>query len=103
MDALEVHLAEKGKARRTRNALAQAKARAYRNAKIVFTCPDDDQSWEDLLEERESYVLSHYRNRRPCSCWRCGNPRRYWCEKNALSVQERISLVVLREQVTDLN
>lgn len=107
MDALEAHLAEKAKARRTRNALDRAKAKAYRNAKTVFPYPESylAKSWEDLLAERESYVLSHYRNRQRCSCSRCGNPRHHRDNKNtdALSLQERVSLASHREQMDELD
>ena len=79
MDALEAHLAQKAKARRTRNALVRAKAKAYRNSKVLYPFPEGQECWEDVERYRAQYVKWHYRNRHNCSGMWCGhgNPRRY--------------------------
>lgn len=102
MDALEAHLAQKVKARRTRNALVRAKSKAYRNAKVLYPYPEGKDSWGDVECYRTLYVKYHYRNRRRCSCVLCGNSRRYWKKKDALTFQERRSLLEFHEEASEL-
>ena len=37
-------------------------------------------------EDVKQKALRIYKNRKPCSCDMCGNPRKYW---NELTIQER--------------
>jgi hypothetical protein len=60
----------------TRHALARAKRRAYRKARAIF-------SLGPLAHE---YAIHNYRDRCPCSCSACGNPRRHFGER---TMQER--------------
>ena len=88
MDAFQDRYAEKVRARVRRNQLDQAKAKAYRNARVFYPCPGGRNSWEEVEEARSFYVLYHYRNRKPCSCYMCGNYRRNLKTKDALTRQE---------------
>lgn len=89
MDACQGRYAEKAKARDRRNQLVRAKAKAYRNAKVFYPCPDGVcGSWEEVEGARAKYVQWRYRNRARCSCYVCGNYRRNFKTKDALTRQE---------------
>ena len=63
---------EKGRAyRRAQAARLKAKRRRYRNA---------------ARGERDVGLLLHTATR--CSCWMCGNPRRYWGERTIQEIRQ---------------
>lgn len=37
------------------------------------------QAWDP--EWRWAYVTNRYKNRKVCSCWMCGNPRKYFGQR----------------------
>lgn len=110
MNALEAHLAQKAKARRTRNSFVSAKAKAYRIAKIYndspdFICHYDREgelrlvaTMDDVFYLRSRYVVHHYRTRcRDSSYWYGGNLRRYGKGKEAVTAAERRSHISVLE------
>lgn len=115
MDAMEAHLAQKAKARHTRNALDRAKAKAYRVAKIVYDSPDLGSHYhrgeeshavatmDDVFWLRKHYVTYHYRNRHLCSGMWCGhgNPRRYR-GANHVTLQEQHADAAFRDVLWEL-
>ncbi|MDI6855135.1 MAG: hypothetical protein QME75_16205 [Deltaproteobacteria bacterium] len=67
---------------------------ARRLWRIYF--PDAD--WREHLTKHGVYAVcvgSYRKVRRPCSCWMCGNPRRYW---GARTRQEIAAALRQREQ-----
>lgn len=43
-------------------------------------------TWEDVFALRDHFALRHYDHLARCSCWMCGNPRRFWGQR---TFQER--------------
>jgi hypothetical protein len=72
--------------------LNKANQIARRLWRIYFRGTD----WRNHLKKQGVYAVcvgSYRKVRRPCSCWMCGNPRRYFGERTR---QE--ALAALREQ-----
>ena len=106
MDVLQDREAERAHARRRRNQLARAKGKAYRLAKIRHPDPAslfrDGATWEDVLVARATHVRHHYRHRKVCSCYMCGNFRRNLRGRDRMSLQELRALDSARQtQIMD--
>ena len=92
MDVPQDRETERARARRRRNQLARAEGKAYRLATI--RCPGPEfvfhgcTSWDSVFAMRARFVRQHYRNRKPCSCYRCGNFRRNLKGRDHLTLQE---------------
>lgn len=68
---------EKNKKRAIRRA---QKARMLRKAQEAsrLTWLSSDEKWS---EWKEQWARKHADNLAKCSCWMCGNPRKYWNQK----------------------
>ena len=55
-------------------------------------------TWEDVFGVREWYARYHYKNRERCSCYMCGNPRRFYGE---VTYQEKKAALSAREQFAE--
>jgi hypothetical protein len=52
--------------------------------------------WADDPELLRARVLRWYNNRKKCSCYLCGNPRKYW---GCVTIQEQRQLQAARGEV----
>jgi len=76
-----------------RHHLNRMKQLALEQAKALF--PSQRDLWVPQM-------ISRYRNRSPCSCWMCGNPRRYACRiAEQITRQEHIAALREAEQIQD--
>lgn len=90
MDVLEDRFAEKVRYRRRRAALRRAKAKAYRQAQLVYPFPGwPTWDWDEICIARAEYAYRHYRNRAKSSNWFHGSQRRYAKGDEAVTLQER--------------
>jgi hypothetical protein len=73
-----------------RHHLERSKLLARENAKASF--PSEPGLWHEQM-------IGRYRNRAPCSCWMCGNPRRHANRVTSkLTLQEQIQALREREE-----
>ncbi len=76
-----------------RHHLNRMKQLALEQAKALF--PSQRDLWVPQM-------ISRYRNRSPCSCWMCGNPRRYACRiAEQITRQGHIAALREAEQIQD--
>ena len=92
MNVLQDRETERSLARRRINQLTRAKGKAYRLAKIRYPDPRSlyrkGATWEDVLATRANHVRHHYRHRKVCSCYMCGNVRRNLKGRDRVTLQE---------------
>lgn len=53
------------------------------------------ETWEDVFAWRRLHARRRHAQRKPCSCWMCGNPRRHLGE---VTLQERRQNDSLRDE-----
>ena len=76
-----------------RHHLNRIKQLAFDQAKASF--PSQRALWVPQM-------ICRYRNRSPCSCWMCGNPRRYACRiAEQITRQEHIAALRETEQIQE--
>ena len=74
-------------------------AKAKRIADILFPHPWSGETWDDLFVKRERFARKAYDNLSKCSCWRCGNPRKYFKHR---PIQEQKAIYSDRGEFEDL-
>jgi hypothetical protein len=56
------------------------------------------RNWFGSSEKREKHILQMAETRTPCSCWMCGNPRKYLKQK---SIKEKVSILNQKEELDE--
>ncbi len=77
--------------------------RLLQRARELYPHPDflyiNMRTWSEVHEARRRYVQLHYRTRKTCSGWCCGNPRRHF---RAMTAQEMRAALDAREQFEEV-
>jgi hypothetical protein len=71
-------------------------SKAKRVLKIWSACTYHGKDLEDF--ENKTRHMTMVSTRKSCSCYMCGNPRKFWNEK---TMQEKKSDISFREQLDD--
>jgi len=59
------------------------------------------KNWFGSKESQEDHVKRMAENRKPCSCWMCGNPRQH--QKDKLTMQEKRAKEAQRYEIETIN
>jgi len=65
-------------------------------AKKLLVCP-----WNDYLNNDTNEFNRRIKTRKVCSCWMCGNPRRFFKDKT--TIQEKKNLIDFQEHVNNIS
>ena len=67
--------------------------RMKERVKRFYTTKEIKEHWGE--EFAEIHICKRTENRQPCSCFMCGNPRKYWKQK---TLQEKKAELTQREE-----